>query len=131
VAITAAACLIAPAGAAHAQWNHPLPLWAYQALANCETGANTKHQTRTYVTAYGMTRAVWRMFADSSDRRAHTFDFGAQSRVLDRVFWYGHRDMFPVGPWGHGCFRHLYQTNAKFKTLVCHNSKHQVRRWCR
>ena len=129
--MTLTACLITPAGLARAQWNHPLPLWAYEALATCETGADTTHQTRTYVTAYGMTRAVWNMFADSSDRRAPKLDFAAQSRVLDRVFWFGHRDRYPVGPWGHGCFKHLYRTNAKFKTLVCHNSKRQVRRWCR
>ena len=131
MAVIAAATLMMPVQAVRAQWNHPLPLWAYDRLAQCETGHDTTHQTRTYVSAFGMTRAVWNMYADTSDRRAHQLDFAAQARVLDRVFWFGHRDRYPVGPWGHGCFKYLYRTDSNFKTLVCHNSKHKVRRWCR
>jgi len=74
------------------------------------------------------------MYADAPDTRAPRMTYGQQARVLDRAFWFGHvergRKQWPVGPWGHGCFKRLYKT-TKLRTLVCNNHKRAVRRWCR
>jgi hypothetical protein len=117
-----------------AVWNHPLPYEQYRAISDCETQSDTAHSTRRYVTAFGMTRHVWNMFADAHDSKAPRMTYAQQARVLDRVFFYGHtergRKQWPVGPWGHACFKHLYKT-TKLRTLVCHNHKQAIRRWCR
>ena len=129
--IITAAIVLGIGTPAQAQWNHPLDRWAYQALSDCETGTDLAHATRTYVGPFGWTRQVHAWYSDTPARNARRLTYGQWARILDRAFWYGHEDRGPVGPWGHGCFRHLYRTNPKFRAQVCNNPKHQVRRWCR
>jgi hypothetical protein len=113
------------------QWTHPMPKAWYVALARCETGNNTKHSTRSYVGAFGFYRRTWDLFANTPNRRAPKLTFNQQARVMDRAFWYGHtkngRKQWPVGPWGHGCFK----MSKSAQSAVCNHRKHQVRRWCR
>ena len=119
------------ASPAAASWNHPLSYGLYVRLAQCETGNRTDHLTRSYVGAFGFAKPTWRMFADTSPTWAHRLTFAQQARVLDRAFWFGYGKQFAVGPWGHGCFRRLWRTDANLRTEVCNNRKHEVRRWCR
>lgn len=105
-------------------------------LSTCETANNTKHRTRSYVGAFGFYRRTWNLFADTSDRAAHKLTWAQQARVADRAFWYGWRKpdgskQWPVGPFGHGCFKKLWAKDAKLRHTVCYHRKHQVRRWCR
>jgi hypothetical protein len=113
------------------QWNQALDREWYVALARCETGNNTKHATRSYVGAFGFYRRTWDLFADTPNRRAPKLTFNQQARVMDRAFWYGHtkngRKQWPVGPWGHGCFK----MSKSAQQAVCNHRKHQVHRWCR
>jgi hypothetical protein len=113
------------------QWNQTMPRAWYVALAQCETGNNTTHSTRSYVGAFGFYRRTWDLFADTPARKATRLTFNQQARVLDRAFWYGHtergRFQHPVGPWGHGC----YKMSKSAQQAVCNHRKHQVRRWCR
>lgn len=129
--LTAAMLLALPATRAEAGWNHPFPRSWYEALATCETGNNPRHSTRSYVGAFGFYRGTWDLFADTPARRAPQLSFGAQARVLDRAFWWGHtergRYQWPVGPWGHGCFKHLRHTQV----AVCKHQNQKIRRWCR
>jgi hypothetical protein len=116
---------------AHADWNHPLPYELYRQLSDCETGSNTAHLTRSYVGAFGFYKGTWRMFSSTPPTRAYRLTYGQQARVLDRAFWFGYGKQYAVGPWGHGCFKHYWLVSSKFRTAVCNNRKHQVRRWCR
>lgn len=122
-----------------ARWNRALPREAYEALGRCETGGkrgNPAHSTRSYVGAFGHYRRTWDLFADTPNKRAHQLTWEQQARVLDRTFWYGHtptrgpkagRRQWPVGPWGHGCYKRIHW----IQELVCKHRKHTVRRWCR
>lgn len=123
--------LAAPAAPAHADWNHPLPLAWYRRLAACETGAHTRHSTRSYVTAFGVYRRTWDLFADTPNRRAHLLDFAAQARVVDRIAFFGHtengRKQWPVGPWGWGCIKN----NPALQADICRSTNPHVAKWRR
>jgi len=93
---------------AHAQeeWNHPMPKAWYVKLAQCETGNNTQHRTRSYVSAFGIYRPTWNNWAHTSDRKAHLLTFAQQARIVDRIAYKGHteggRYRWPVGLYGWG-----------------------------
>ena len=132
---TVAISLAAQTGHANAQWEpvigHERMVW----LSTCETGNNTKHRTRSYVGAFGFYRRTWNLFADTSDRAAHKLTWAQQARVAERAFFYGHtkgdRKQWPVGPYGHGCWKKLWVKDPGLRHTVCYHRKHQVRRWCR
>jgi hypothetical protein len=130
IASTVAALIISTTTPA-ATWNQTMPRHWYESLAQCETGNNTKHSTRSYVGAFGFYRRTWDLFADTPNRKAKTLTFNQQARIMDRAFWYGHtkngHKQYPVGPWGHGCFK----KSPKAQRAVCTHAKQQVRRWCR
>ena len=92
----------------HAQeeWNHPMSKAWYVKLAQCETGNNTRHSTRSYVTAFGIYRPTFRNWAHTSDRKAHLLTFAQQARVVDRIAYKGHTEAGryrpPVGLYGWG-----------------------------
>lgn len=100
-------------------------------LAACETGGNLGHLTRSYVSAWGFYKGTWRLFSDTPVHRVKHLTWEQQARVVDRAFWFGWRKQWPVGPYGHGCFKKLWRTDARLRTRVCNNRKQQVRRWCR
>ena len=123
--------LLIPANVTFAQWQPVLGFDLMHQLSQCETGNNTAHLTRSYVGAFGFTKATWRMFSDTSPTWAHKLTWDQQARVVDRAFWYGWGNQYAVGPWGHGCFKRLWKLSSKLRTRVCNNRKQQVRRWCR
>lgn len=124
--------LLAPATVAHADWNHPLPRDWYVSLARCETANNTKHSTASYVSAFGIYRRTWDLYADTPNRRATTLDFAAQARVVDRIAFFGHtekgRKQWPVGPWGFGSIRHNCND---LQQAICDSTNPHVRPWRR
>jgi len=136
VIVTVAIALCAPANAVQAEWSPIIGRDRMMWLSQCETANNTKHRTRSYVGAFGFYRRTWNLFADTSDRAAHKLTWNQQARVAERAFWYGWRKpdgskQWPVGPFGHGCFKKLWAQDADLRKVVCYNRKHQVRRWCR
>ena len=136
-ALTVAFITLAPASQALAEgeWNHPLPKKWYVTLAQCETQNRTTHRTRSYVGAFGFARSTWDLFADTPNSQAHTLTFAQQARVLDRAFFFGHtergRKQWPVGAYGHGCWKHYWRHSQELRSLVCNNAKQAVRKQCR
>ncbi len=130
--LTAALLLSTPTQAsAGAEWDHPFPKAWYTALGTCETGNESDHSTRSYVGAFGFYRRTWNLFSHTPDKRAPQLTWRQQARVLDRAFWFGHternRFQWPVGPWGHGCFKKLKHTQE----AVCKHPNRKIRKWCR
>lgn len=124
-----------PAARVDAAWEPVLGRDLMTRLAQCETGNDTHHATRSYVTAWGLYRRTFELFADTPARRAGRLTWVQQARVVDRVFWFGHtergRKQWAVGPWGHGCFKRLWRESVELRHRVCHNARDRVRRWCR
>jgi hypothetical protein len=133
--LTASIVLLAPVSPVEARWEPVLGRDTMARLAACETGGNLAHFTRTYVSAWGFAKTTWRMFSDTPVHRVKLLSWDQQARVVDRAFWFGHtrngRKQWPVGPFGHGCFKKFYREDANLRTRICNNRKQQVRRWCR
>lgn len=116
-------------------WNRPLAKEWYLDLARCETGNNTAHgypanRHSNYVTAFGMTRHAFSLFADTNPRWAFKLPFEKQAVIVDRLAWYGHtengRKQWPVGPWGWGAIRRNCNNLA---TRLCQSKSVVVQRW--
>lgn len=103
----------------------------YYRLAQCETGSNWKHSTRSYTSAFGIARGVWQRYSHSSDASRYTPR--EQAIVVDRIaftgFDDGRRFWPPVGPWGWGAIR--TQNCMKLQTFICKSRKPIVARWKR
>jgi hypothetical protein len=110
MAFTLFTALLVPAPAAAKQdWNHPMPKSWYVDLARCETGNNTRHSTRSYVTAFGIYRRTWDYWNHTPNRKAHLLTFAQQARGVDRIVFKGHTEggkyRYPVGVYGFGSVR--------------------------
>ena len=129
--LTAGSLGMAPVSPVEATWNHPLPKAWYVELATCETGNNTAHVSRSYVSAFGIYRRTWDTWADTPARKAHTLSFAQQARVVDRIAFYGHTERgkkwWPVGPWGWGCLR----LRPSLRYGLCHATATVVQKWKR
>jgi hypothetical protein len=103
-------------------------MWA--ALAQCETGNNLAHNTRSYITALGMAKGT---FNNWGGTRGDTRSWLRTMEVAERVAWYGHynvkqkRFVWAVGPWGWGCLR----KGGEAHRLLCANHTPVVKRWHR
>jgi hypothetical protein len=64
----------------------------YIKLAQCETANNTRHSTRSYVTAFGIYRRTWDYWNNTPNRKAHLLTFAQQARGVDRIAFYGHTE---------------------------------------
>jgi hypothetical protein len=86
-----------------------MPKAWYIKLAQCETGNNTRHSTRSYVTAFGIYRRTWDNWNDTPNRKAHLLTFAQQARGVDRIAYKGHteggRFRHPVGLYGWGAIK--------------------------
>jgi hypothetical protein len=109
--ITTALFIASAAAPANAKedWNHPMPKAWYVKLAQCETGNNTRHSTRSYVTAFGVYRRTWDNWNNTPNRKAHLLTFAQQARGVDRIAYKGHmeggRFRYPVGLYGWGAIK--------------------------
>ena len=86
-----------------------MPKAWYVKLAQCETGNNTRHSTRSYVTAFGIYRRTWDNWNNTPHRKAHLLTFAQQARGVDRIAYKGHteggRYRWPVGLYGWGAIK--------------------------
>lgn len=109
--ITMALFIASAAAPANAKedWNHPMPKAWYVKLAQCETGNNTRHSTRSYVTAFGIYRRTWDNWNHTPNRKAHLLTFAQQARGVDRIAYHGHteggRYRHPVSLYGWGAIK--------------------------
>ena len=107
--ITTALFIASAAAPAKADWGHPMPKAWYIKLAQCETGNNTRHSTRSYVTAFGIYRSTWDNWNDTPNRKAHLLTFAQQARGVDRIAYHGNteggRYRAPVGLYGWGAIK--------------------------
>ena len=107
--ITTALFIASAAAPAQAEWGHPMPKAWYIKLAHCETGNNTRHSTRSYVTAIGIYRRTWDNWNHTPNRKAHLLTFAQQARGVDRIAYHGHteggRYRHPVGLYGWGAIK--------------------------
>jgi len=108
--ITTALFIASAAAPAQAEWGHPMPKAWYIKLAQCETGNNTRHSTRSYVTAFGIYRGTWDNWNNTPASKANLLTFAQQARGVDRIAYYGHteggRYRYPVGLYGWGAIKH-------------------------
>jgi len=108
--ITTALFIASAAAPAQAEWGHPMPKAWYIKLAQCETGNNTRHSTRSYVTAFGIYRGTWDNWNNTPASKANLLTFAQQARGVDRIAYYGHteggRYRYPIGLYGWGAIEH-------------------------
>ena len=108
--ISTALLIASSAAPAKAEWGHPMPKAWYIKLAQCETGNNTRHATRSYVTAFGIYRGTWDNWNNTPASKANLLTFAQQARGVDRIAYYGHteggRYRYPVGLYGWGAIKH-------------------------
>lgn len=108
--ITMALFIASAAAPAKAEWGHPMPKAWYIKLAQCETGNNIRHATRSYVTAFGIYRGTWDNWNNTPASKANLLTFAQQARGVDRIAYYGHteggRYRYPVGLYGWGAIKH-------------------------
>lgn len=134
--MAAAITMLAPPSQAGAHWEPAVGRGWMTRLAVCETGNNITHETRSYVSAWGFYRRTWDLFADTPAARADRLTWDQQARVVDRAFWFGWvkpdgSKQWPVGPFGHGCWKSFWEKYPDLRHTVCYHAKKQVRRWCR
>lgn len=99
--------------------------WAfYRRLAQCETGSNVNHSTRSYTGMFGIYRRTWKAYSHHSSARGMTAL--QQARVVDNIAFLGHtergRFQHPVGLWGWGAVK---QNCMQLQSFIC-KSKHPL-----
>lgn len=103
----------------------------YIRLAQCETGSNFQHQTRSYTSGFGIAKGVWQRYSHSSDARRYTPR--QQAIVVDRIAFLGFDDgrryWPPVGPWGWGAI--TTQNCMNLQQFICKSRRAEVARWQR
>lgn len=106
-----------------------MPWGWYRRLAQCETGLNVNHSTRSYTSMFGIARGTWQAFSNRSSAKGLTPL--EQARVVDNIAWEGHwtgnHYKHPVGPWGWGAIRR--QNCMGLKDMVCKSKHPKVQRW--
>ena len=103
----------------------------YYRLAQCETGSAWNHSTRSYTSAFGISRGVWLRYSHSTDASRYTPR--QQAIVVDRIAFIGFHDgtrfWHPVGPWGWGAIR--TQNCMNLQSFICKSRKPIVQKWKR
>lgn len=106
-----------------------MPWSFYRRLAQCETGANVNHSTKSYTGMFGINRRTWKYF--SNKPAATGLTALEQARVVDNIAWEGHTENgqyhWPVGPWGWGAIR--TQNCMGLKDMICKSRHPKVQRW--
>lgn len=121
---------------AHAQWNHPMDKAWYEDLARCETGFNLKHETKSYVSSFGIYRQTWNTWNHVPASKAKTLTFSEQVQAVDRIAFKGKKKTladgsktmvkYPIGPWGWGAIRN---NCANLATRLCQSKSALVKPW--
>lgn len=103
----------------------------YIRLAQCETGSNFKHETRSYTSGFGIARGVWLKYSHSTNASRYTPR--QQAMVVDRIAFLGFHDgrrfHHPVGPWGWGAIKK--QNCMGLQSFICKSKNPTVNKWRR
>ena len=103
----------------------------YIRLAQCETGSKWRHETKSYVSGFGIARGVWIKYSHNTNARRYTPR--QQAEVVDRIAFLGFDDgrrfHHPVGPWGFGAIK--IQNCMNLQSFLCKSKNPIVRKWCR
>lgn len=117
-----------------------MPVEFWEIIAQCETGGergNTRHATRSYITAFGLNRrtaSTWSDYNALSRRGARALralSWEEQRVIAERIAFKGHfnkrqgRFVWPVGVRGWGCFK----LRPSAQALLCRSRHPLVRRW--
>jgi hypothetical protein len=103
----------------------------YIRLAQCETGSDWKHETKSYTSAFGIARGVWMKYSHSTNGSRYTPR--EQAIVVDRIAFLGFHDgrkfHHPVGPWGWGAIK--TQNCMNLQSFICRSKNPIVKKWGR
>jgi hypothetical protein len=107
-----------------------LPDKYYDTLAQCETGSNWNHNTRSYTGGLGIYKPTFRRWSKYNSARGLTPR--QQVRVADAIAFSGYttragEHVWRVGPWGWGCVRH----SPTLQGFICRSNHPKVQRWKR
>ena len=124
-----------PASAHHKNQTHHvyrgiLPDAYYKSLAQCETGGNWQHSTRSYTGGLGIYRGTFKRWSNHSSAKKMTPR--QQVRVADAIAFRGHTEpdgefVYPVGVWGWGCVK----GQKHLQTYICQSKHKLVQKWKR
>jgi hypothetical protein len=114
----------------HAKYHGVLPDAYYNALAQCETGGNWQHSTKSYTGGLGINRQTWRTWSNSPSAKGKTP--AQQVKVADAIAFKSHinpdgRKIWRVGPWGWGCLK----GQKSLQRFICQSRHKDVQRWKR
>lgn len=103
----------------------------YDGLAQCETGGNWAHSTRSYTGGLGLFRPTARRWSGKRDVAGLTPR--QQVRIADRIAFSGWTNrageyVWPVGPFGWGCVKKTprllaYLCQSKHKRVQKHRAR--------
>lgn len=124
--------LLLPTTKASAYGEELVMPWAfYKRLAQCETGGDVNHSTRSYTGMFGIYRRTWKYYSNRSSAKGLTAL--EQARVVDNIAFMGHTEngeyRWPVGPWGWGAIKR--QNCMGLQNLICKSKHKAVQRWKR
>jgi len=107
-----------------------LPDAYYDRLAQCETGGNWNHNTRSYTGGLGIFKPTFRRWSKYHSARGLTPR--QQVRVADAIAFSGYttragEHVWRVGPWGWGCVKQTPLLQA----YICRSHHPKVQRWKR
>ena len=114
----------------YAKYHGVLPDRYYSLLAQCETGGNWQHSTKSYTGGLGINRQTWRTWSDTPSAKGKTP--AQQVKVADAIAFKSHinpdgRKVWRVGPWGFGCLKGQKHLQA----FICQSKNPLVARWKR
>lgn len=102
----------------------------YYRLAQCETGRNWKHETKSYTSGFGIAKGVWQRFSNSSSATRYTPR--QQAVVADRIMFLGFTNETgfkpPVGAYGFGTVKH---NCMNLQSYICKSKRAVVARFKR
>lgn len=125
-----------------AKWQNTKPVMPkrfWEIIAQCETGNDTRHATRSYITAFGLNRqtaSTWSEYNAMSKRGARalrSLSWQEQRVIAERIAFKGFfnerqgRFVWPVGVRGWGCFK----IRPSAQAMLCASRHPLVQRWKR
>jgi hypothetical protein len=135
MALTLILALSTPAHASaaintHAKYKGVLPDAYYDQLAQCETGGNWQHSTKSYTGGLGINRQTFRTWSNYNSAKGLTP--AQQVKVADAIAFKSHversgRKVWRVGPWGWGCLK----GQKHLQKFICQSRHKDVQRWKR
>jgi hypothetical protein len=114
----------------HAKYKGVLPDAYYDQLAQCETGGNWQHSTKSYTGGLGIHRQTFRTWSNYNSAKG--LSPIEQVKVADAIAFKSHiersgRKVWRVGPWGWGCLKGQKHLQA----FICQSRHKDVQRWKR